>query len=890
MEKTMAPRRWMSLCLMTTLCAVALLGCRDDDPIDGDDVGVEDVDPNADVAPDDDADAGPPFDYSAHDPYELVPVQPGVDAVNGDASAEFEIPGPGEVRVGRIVSDTGFEGVWSHCRIGDFLMVNSEIRVCIQSETTNRYETFTGGKFVDARRHGQNPEDVLDMVKPLFDFGTATAESVEVVRDGSDGVAVLRVTGKDTDLAHLAGVLGRTLIPERNVEIITEYRLEPGSVSVELVSQFRAPLGRAFDLAVGDWFAYGDRARAWTPGSGFGLANVPMPWIGAMGEGHSFGLVFEETASPLGVASSQGIPWAEMRIVQADIRAATPAVIRRWITIGDGTLDSLRSEAAALRGEAFAAEAVAVQVRTDGGSAVAGAEVLIREEGTPITVGITDDEGNLTLYLEEGEYTATISAFAGPLMVERSMTVGSGEVVLNLPETAGLGMSVTDEDTGEPISSRVRFSHPDLGTWSEYALKGSLQTRLPVGEVTVVVTRGLEYDLHSSTINLAGDDVASLGVTLKRDVITDGWRSGDFHQHMEPSIDSRVSVYTRVMENVTQGLDLAVATDHEVVTDMGPAIEALGLSDELSTFPGVEISPVYAHYNLYPVPYRPDLRGRGSIELAYRDAGEVTVRRMPEIISLARAFETDPIVQMNHPRNSSGMLNHVSFDPELGPDAVTHADFTIDIDTIEVINRLGDVCKVLADWSGLLNTGHRITGLGNSDTHGRDGEAGTPRNYMRMDRDSGDIDGDIVRTVLRAGQVTVGTHSFIEFTDGTLPGDEVQVSDGSVTFDVRVTSPSWAQAEQLHVIVNGTVVETINRTGNPASNVDFDESITVDVDEDSWVLFWASGPQPSAPIPVARPQIAFTNPVFLRTGAGDWTAPGPQPIDVSPINTGYCSN
>ncbi len=886
--KTSRPLVYFVVVLLALITAV--VGCRpEEDPVEGD-VGERDTEPGEPDA-EEDVSEDPRFDYGAHDPYELVPFQPHVDSLNGHPDVEGEIPGFDEVRVGRIMEDTGFEGVWSHCRVGDFVLVNSVVRVCIQSETTNRYETFTGGKFVDARRHGQEGEDVLDMVKPLLDFGTVTGDNVEVVRDGTDGVAVLRVTGWDIDLAHLAGVLGRSLLPERSIEVVTEYRLEPGSAAVEMVTRFRGPATDNYTLAIGDWFAYGDRAQPWTPGRGLAAGGGARPWMGAIGDGYSFGLVFEDTATPLGVAGSQGIPWAELRIEQALITHSQPAVIRRWFMVGDGSIDSLRIMAAELRGEELEGQEVTVEIVDEGGQAVVGAEVLVYDDdGTEVTLGHSDEQGEVGFFLEAGEYLASVYGFAGPLMVERDLVVGSAETVtLEVPEVAQVLLSVNDADTGAALSSRVRFSHGELGTWSEYALKGELSTTLPVGEVTMVVTRGLEYDLHQSTVSVGAGDVMTLNAMLTRDVNTDGWRAGDFHQHMEPSIDSRVSVYRRVKENATQGVDLAVATDHEVVTDMQPAIDALGLSDELSTFPGIEISPLYAHYNLYPVPYRPDLRGRGSIELAYREDREVHIRRMPEIISMARNFETDPVVQMNHPRNNSGMLNHVEFDPELGPDEVTHPDFTVDIDTIEVINRLGDVCQVMADWAGLLNAGYRITGLGNSNTHGDNGEAGTPRNYMRMDRGPGEIDGEIVREVLRAGQVTVGTHGFIEFTDGRLPGDEVVVEGGTVSFNVRVTTPSWAQIDEVHVIVNGQVVETMGRTGAAGSNVDFEGTIEVEVEEDSWVVFWGGGPQPSAPIPVARPNIVFTNPVFLIAEGSTWEAPGVGPVDVSAIDTGYCN-
>lgn len=261
---------------------------------------------------------------------------------------------------------------------------------------------------------------------------------------------------------------------------------------------------------------------------------------------------------------------------------------------------------------------------------------------------------------------------------------------------------------------------------------------------------------------------------------------------------------------------------------------------------------------------------------------------MPEIIEIARGWETDPVVQMNHPRNNSGMLNHVRFDPELGPDEVTHDDFTIDIDAIEVINRYGHICMVLADWSGLLNYGKRITGLGNSDSHSGNGEAGVPRNYMRTERGPGEIDADTARAALRSQRVSVGSHAFIDFGDGTVPGDEVQVEDGSATFHVRVQTGDWAHVETLFVIVNGSVVETIERTAEPGARFDFDEVIEVSVDEDSWVIFWADGPEPTAPIPNRKKLVAFTNPVYLLTGDGPWEAPGVRPLELEAIDTGYC--
>src|SRR5690554_4821393 len=200
------------VCAATMLVGMCAVGCSDDLELQ-DDVDVED-DAGVDVS--DSGDAGDPGNWACsgepcviEDPYLPVRPQAGIDPEGGSAPATP--PAEGEWGLWRVGAEgTGFEGIWSHCREGDFMLGNAEVRVCIQGVSTNRYETFTGGKLVDAHRVGQQGEDVLDMVMPMVGFGTVTADRVEVVRDGSDGgVAVLRVTGTDVELAHLAGVIGQ---------------------------------------------------------------------------------------------------------------------------------------------------------------------------------------------------------------------------------------------------------------------------------------------------------------------------------------------------------------------------------------------------------------------------------------------------------------------------------------------------------------------------------------------------------------------------------------------------------------------------------------------------------------------------------------------------------
>src|SRR5699024_5572284 len=112
---------------------------------------------------------------------------------------------------------------------------------------------------------------------------------------------------------------------------------------------------------------------------------------------------------------------------------------------------------------------------------------------------------------------------------------------------------------------------------------------------------------------------------------TDGWLAGDFHQHMEPSIDSSVSVDDRLLENASVGVEIVVPTDHEVITDLRPVIEKYSLSEHITTFPGAEVSPVDTHIGMYPMEQDKTARGNGSIQLAVlNEEGKEVKRLIPE--------------------------------------------------------------------------------------------------------------------------------------------------------------------------------------------------------------------------------------------------------------------
>jgi hypothetical protein len=832
-------------------------------------------------------------DASASSPLAPTPPVEGVSPDgHPDVRAELE---DDEVRLGRIrgPGETGFEGIWSHCRIGDFKLYNAEIAVCIQNETTNRHAVFSGGKIVDARPVGYEGADTLDEVMPLVRLGTVRARSVRVVRDGSrGGPAVLRVEGRDVPVAQVFGVAGRGLGTGADVDVTLEYRLQPGSRSVEMLTWISGSNARR--VQIGDWFGGGDRTRVWRPGEGFQTADAPFAWIGAIATTNremSYGWVTSgEPASSVSLLAER-VPWVAARTSSIEAPGDAGRLHRRWFVVGDGTLESIRRRARRLRSNPPEGAERQLRLVDASGDPVADRGVTFYRDQRPVTFGRTDDAGSIDVQLESGEWRLEIEPASGGATIERTLSWSEGrtDARVSVPTPGRLDWTIREADTKTPVTARIATRGEGREEW--FARKGELDVPLAAGSYRVVVMRGPEYEAKRLDVAIEPGETDERTLDLERVLETEGWLSGDFHQHLEPSIDSAVHVRERVLENAAVGVEFVVPTDHDVVTDLNDTIRDLGLEDRLATVSGVEVSPLEAHFNLYPMPHHHDERGFGTVDLATFENGAPRKRTVPELIDRAHRLEHDPFVQLNHARDeTSGLLELVDYDPERPPSAVAHPQSTFRFDTMEIVNGFDRVCRLFADWSGLLNAGYTPTGLGNSDTHGLGGQSGLPRNYLKTSSAPGEADAETLRRALNEMQVTVGAHAFVELTGEHQPGDRIASESGEVSFEVRVQTPGWSTIEHLVVVANGRVVDQIDRSeGRAARIVDIDRSIDVSLDRDGWVVFLAWGPPPSGPIRYGAPAMAFTNPVFVdldgdADGDGDpWEAPGARSLSLGPI-------
>ncbi|MDG2052046.1 MAG: hypothetical protein P8M78_17990, partial [Myxococcota bacterium] len=149
------------------------------------------------------------------------------------------------------------------------------------------------------------------------------------------------------------------------------------------------------------------------------------------------------------------------------------------------------------------------------------------------------------------------------------------------------------------------------------------QVDLPPGHYQVLATRGPEWSISETTIQVKSGVISSLHALapLRRAFTANGVISADFHVHAAPSDDSSLPVRQQIAAFVAMGTEVLVSTEHDVVFDYFPTVEAMGLADRLITITGVEITSsttgdvtpfTSGHANAFPLTAEPQAYRSGS--------------------------------------------------------------------------------------------------------------------------------------------------------------------------------------------------------------------------------------------------------------------------------------
>jgi len=832
-----------------------------------------------------------------------------------DAEDAGEEPAPlaeplaeGDVRAGEIRSPRELlAGGRADGRVGDFKLYNDRVAFVIRGARRTTGWAGMGGHIADVARalpDGGWSDDALQEIVPIVGFvRVLAATSVEVVADGHDGrAAVVRALGRDHGLGffdYLAPTDGAGL------EVETDYRLEPGATAVEVITRYRQRDAQEVSFEVGDVVILGSDLTPFARGLGLvadDFAGPPTSLLGGFSPDVSIGLFSADPDASARVTMSIANPLPFQPQRPLTVPAGGAATYRRFVVVGDGTIDSIRRVENRLMGvtEATLSGRITLPVSADPGEVVVLAAPAkpdlstyddLRHRASAQTH--PDADGRWSLTLPPGEYRFGVAASnhtrPEPQTVSHGTTDTSAPEIILAP-SGHLRLRATFENAdgsaraAEACKLTIMSGHgaPRTARSVERLFLATCDatTTLPPGDYTGWISRGPEYDLDSMDFTIAAGATVEVGAKLVRVLDTAGWVAADFHSHSELSFDSTHQLLDKVTQQAAEGLELVAASDHDVIADWAPWAETAGVAGQTRFIMGIEVTPPTWHVNAFPV-VPPEGPGHyWDVEYVDYDAAGVMRERTPAPRVFGRLRELRAgIVQINHPR-LLGYLAHVGYNRRVGVSSADPAQWSADFDAIEVFNgATGSVRKPnLLDWYALLNEGLRVTATGNSDTHYPNYHPGFPRNFVAVGDDApASFSVDEAMASVKRGAVVVAGGAMIHFSlSGAGLGDTLVPAGAGVTARIRVESPSWAEVATVELVENGETtrawqVDPATRRGA----VVFEEELELTPAADSWYLVLAEDTTADlAPASPGDHTLSFTNPVFVDLDGDGWDPPG----------------
>ena len=779
------------------------------------------------------------------------------------------------------------EGMLVAGRIGDVLIENDKLQVVVRGFGEGYlFPATPPGGIVDAARRGG--DDQVKEIYPLVELNISNAEEIALVEAGDDGPATLVVRGPAIPIPLLTAALGTQAL---GAFIETRYTLAPGDDHLTMTTEVRRIPEEASpsDVQVGDVLFFGGVVVPWMPGTGVPGGVVRGPFFASSGSPTtSYGVAYpsaEGQAQFVNIQNVKGVIGPTRSLVDPD---EPPPPVERWLILGDGSVSSVSDAAYALREEAPAA--LSAQLDRAPGPDMPWVDVQVSQNGDPVTLARVTDDAPFAVQMPPGDYELQAVSIGHGIVDPVPASTGGGDPVVVPLGTSGVLRVIASDTSDLRLPARVTVRRPD----AEFEkilytdATGELELALPAGTYEVDVSRGVEYDAFTdAAVDVADGETTEVAAVIERVVDTSGWIAVDPHLHSEMSNDSVIPLADRLRAVTGEGVELAISTDHDFLTDYGPLLHALGLDSWLAYRIGCEMSSlVWGHVNSWPLTPNYDHAGGGSFAWYGKSPGQ-----MFDKMRAAGAH----VVQVNHPRRGgSGLFNSIDFDPEtatalrdpaeLGLDGADFNDFSFD--AIEVANGKSDPFdETFADWLALISIGHPAAGTGSSDSHGISQYVGSSRTYVWVGEGNDDptaVDLDAIDDALRARAVTVSQGAFVTASildptsnDPTAPGATANL-DGETSARIHVTvqAPPWMPLARIKIYAGRELADTIELDPGDTVAVRYDRNVLVPLPDggaDSFFVVLVETAGPGTPV-LGDTDPSFTNPLLYDAdGDGAWS-------------------
>jgi hypothetical protein len=393
----------------------------------------------------------------------------------------------------------------------------------------------------------------------------------------------------------------------------------------------------------------------------------------------------------------------------------------------------------------------------------------------------------------------------------------------------------------------------------------------------VQASRGTEWSWDGIRLTVDGNN-ARVDLQLKREVQTDGFVAADTHIHtLTHSGHGDASVEERMVTLAGEGVELAIATDHNHNIDYRPTQDQMGLNAYFTPVVGNEVTTPIGHFNAFPL----------------RPEDPVPAHDLEDIVKLVdgmRAAGAKAVI-LNHPRwpdHQNSPHGHIQLNHQSG-DWV--GDWTYPVDAMELINSQTEELQpmlLFQDWFALLNRGERVFAVASSDSHTVGGVVGQGRTYVMSSTDDPsqiDIDETALNIAHGHSSISMGIFIDVRAAGKSAMGETLPEQD----LELRIAAPSWANPRRLTVYANGQKIYSqelkrefysaeLKKGHKPAP---FDQTISLPTSlkwpgHDYWMVTVVEGDGVGA---AWWPQLnnytlAATNPVFVdQNGDGKYLDP-----------------
>lgn len=697
-----------------------------------------------------------------------------VDHATAPVPSAKPVVAPSKARAHPFVRGQELGGPNATGRPGDWVLENDEVVFVIDGLSGGGGFAESGGNLIDAA-DARSRKDELGQVFTYF--GVFPRQAVYSIIDATENAIIAK--GKE--------------LYEPDLDVVTEYRLAAGEralrMKTTLTNSGKQPLTVP---GLGDAIQWGG-AEKYAPGQKLGFKGRSHgAFIGGIGRLTSYAITTSEPA----MDAISGGAWTDTEQKKdVTLEPGKSITYERMFVVGRRA-DSVSVDVELARLQGRPLGRIEVAHAPARAKISVGAMAIVATGEDPLIAEVPIGRWNVEskdVDVRAGEPTRLTLSFAVPKESKLGPCTEDGrQIPCKLTVEGASAVDFGPSHVAGPAKNQITLLPGE-----------SFSVPLADGRYVVTASRGPEYEI--ATKEIAAGEPASFA--LRRVIATPGYASCDFHQHTVLSADSAVGTRDRVIANAAEGVEVAVATEHNVVADFSPIVKELGLAPFLVTIAGDELTSdaskkPWGHANVFPLPVD-DARARG---------GAIPVRDRPPKTAFAeaRALPGGPrVVSINHPRTkTNGYFDLLSFDAKTGTSTDPAYDGTFDAMEIWSGRHIGARDVVIVDWFGLLRNGHPTTPIAATDTHGIVGqEAGYPRTYVRVSKDdaleawSTDRTNEIVKAVRETRDVVLTNGPFVTVTaNGQGMGGIAKTAKGGVVeLKVRVVTASWNAVDRAEI-------------------------------------------------------------------------------------------